>query len=162
MAFVMLYILGPLMLGIWEMGRAVQVQQIVTASAREGARLAAQGRTISESGSPTAIQAAIDPASNPTQQANVKAAVYQTLVGSGLTNLMYNDVDVTFTFLSGGGTNPSDGIKSQPISVKVSIDFAKVRWINLGLINPNKIEYTATWRMMVDDPFGVNTNMPAW
>jgi len=162
MAFVMLYVLGPLMIGIWEMGRAVQVQQIVTGAAREGARLAAQGRTISENGTPTAIQAAIDPAGNITQQANVKAAVYQTLVGGGLDNLKYEDVTVTFSFLSGGGTNPADGVKSQPISVKVSVDFAKVRWVNLGLINPSKIEYTATWRMMVDDPFGVNTTLPGW
>jgi len=162
MAVVMMWVLGPMMVGIWEIGRAVQVQQIVTGAAREGARLAAQGRTISENGSPTAIQAAIDPATNTSQQANVKAAVYQSLVGAGLSNLRYEDVDVQFRFTSGSGTNPSEGVKVQPLEVVVRVNFAQVRWVNLGIVNPSVIEYRVSWRMLVDDPFTVNTTLPNW
>ena len=52
---VMQFIMIPLMIGLWEMGRVVQVQQIVANAAREGARMAAQANTINQTGTPTQI-----------------------------------------------------------------------------------------------------------
>ena len=49
---VMQFIMVPLMIGLWEMGRVVQVQQIVANAAREGARMAAQANTINQTGTP--------------------------------------------------------------------------------------------------------------
>ena len=40
---VMQFIMVPLMIGLWEMGRVVQVQQIVANAAREGARMGVFG-----------------------------------------------------------------------------------------------------------------------
>ena len=51
-ALVMNFIVVPLMIGLWEMGRVVQVQQIVANAAREGARMAAQANTINQTGTP--------------------------------------------------------------------------------------------------------------
>lgn len=166
--FVLSFILVPVMFGVWEVGRLVLIQQIVANSAREGARLAAQARTINQSGSPTQIVTTINPASNTQNLPNVKATVVQSLRGAGLTNLNWDDVTVNFAFLDTpagatvGATEPYQGVKNQRFSVSVSIPFAKVRWVNMGFINPTSVNYTADWRIMVDDPFSVNITMPSY
>jgi Flp pilus assembly protein TadG len=174
-AVVLTFILVPLMIGIWEMGRLVQVQQIVANSAREGARLAAQAKTINSTGSPTQVSASITPATNlagtpPSPQPNVKAAVVQTLVGAGLNKLTWDDVDVQFKFNPlpsgssqpalkspvGGATDPYQGVKNQPFEVTVTLNTAaydKCKWIKFGLVNPSKVTFTARWQCLVDDPF---------
>ena len=55
LALVTAGILIPLMFGVWEIGRMIQVKQIMANSAREGARLASQGYTIDSSGTPTQV-----------------------------------------------------------------------------------------------------------
>lgn len=184
-AFVMSFVLTPILIGVWEMGRAIQVQQIVTNAAREGARLAAQGRTINQNGTQTQIVTSLDPGSNPGGLPNVKAAVYQTLHGAGLKSLTWNtsgnpandDFTVSFAFLpaqpgdpplSGavsGATEPWQGVKNQRFAVTVTLTqkgWHKCRWINLGIVNPTKLVFTAEWRTMADDPFSVNTDIPTW
>ena len=52
--------------------------------------------------------------------------------------------------------------KLQRFRVTVSVPFAKVRWVNLGLVNPDTITYSADWFMLVDDPFNVNDTVPTW
>jgi len=178
MTVVMLYVMVPLMVGTWEMGRVVQVQQIVGNAAREGARLAAQAVTINATGNPTQIMNSIAPASNTNKLPNVKAAVMQYLVGAGLTQLTWNDVDVTFAFIDGDTslTDPYLGIKGQRFRVTVTISDLnpdgttktiptlqkKVLWTSLGLVKPNTISFSVDWRMLVDDPFSVTTNVPGW
>jgi len=154
LAFVVLFVFIPVLFGIWEAGRVIHVQQIVSNSAREGARLAAQGYTINSTGSPTQITAG-----------NVKDAVYQYLVTAGFTNLQPKDVAVTFAFTAprADGTTPTDpylGEKNEPFTVKVSIPWAKVRWIDVGLIRPTEVTFTVTWQMLTDDAFTVNQSIP--
>lgn len=168
-AVVLTFVLVPLLIGIWEMGRVVQVQQIVANSAREGARLAAQARTINSTGAPTLVAASVAPP-NTAELPNVKAAVYQTLVGAGLNKLTWDDVDVQFQFIpqaSGtaqpalvaplaGAINPSQGVKNQPFEVKVTLNAAaydKCKWIKFGIVNPKQVTFTARWQILVDDPF---------
>jgi hypothetical protein len=154
------FLLVPLMIGIWEVGRMVQVQQIVTNSAREGARLAAQGFTFTSSG--TATQVTVS-SGNP----SVTDAVYRYLLAAGLTNLQKSDVTVTFKFLAprSDGALPGEpylGEKGQPFAVTVSIPWEKVRWVNLGVINPPQMTFIVTWRMLVDDPFTLDASLPTW
>lgn len=166
-AVVVNFVMLPLMLGLWEMGRVVHVQQIISNAAREGARLAGQGQTLDQNGNLTQIMTSIDPSSNTANAPNVKAAVMQSLYGAGLTSLRWSDVTVTFTFMdtpagaTSGATDPWQGVKNQRIRVNVSIPFQKVRWINLGLVNPTTISYSADWQMLIDDPFQVDTNLPS-
>ena len=151
LAFVVLFFFIPVLFGIWEAGRLIEVQQIVSNSAREGARLASQGYTINTSGAPTQIT-----------NANVKNVVYQYLVAAGFANLQPSDVRVTFAFLD--GTTPAEpyaGKKNQPYTVEVIIPWDKVRWINVGLIRPANVNFTVTWQMLVDDAFQVNQNIPS-
>jgi Flp pilus assembly protein TadG len=164
----MTFLMIPLLLGVWEMGRAVQVQQVVITATREGARLASQGRTINTAGGQTVILSNISPSANTTDLPNVKAAVVQTLVGAGITGLTWDDVNVSFQFTDWpagswpGATEPYQGVKNQKFRVVVSIPFEKVRWINFGLVNPETITFTVEWRMMIDDPFTVNDQLPPW
>ncbi len=176
LAFVTMLLVIPLMIGIWEVGRLVQVQQIVSNSAREGARLSAQAFTISTSGTTTQIKAMSGTTS-------VHAAVYDYLYASGLTNLQPGDVTVSFAFTtprttdyvpissdpSGtswpAGTLPTDpcfGEKGQIFTVTVTIPWNKVRWINMGLVNPTTVTFTVTWQMLTDERFQVNDQLPTW
>ena len=150
LAFVVLFFFIPVLFGIWEAGRLIEVQQIVSNSAREGARLASQGYTINSSGSPTQITAT-----------NVRDVAYQYLVVAGFANLQPSDVAVTFAFLD--GTTPAEpyaGRKNQPYTVTVSIPWDKVRWINVGLIRPTDVSFTVTWQMLIDDKFTVKLDIP--
>jgi Flp pilus assembly protein TadG len=185
LAIVLNFCVIPLMLGLWEMGRFVQVQQIVSNSAREGARMAAQALTIQANGTPTQIQ------TFSTTAPSVKSAVMQYLVGAGLDRLTYSDVDVTFAFqprdttndppLSGvvtGATEPFQGVQGQRFRVTVTInDFdssgnqkpagsrpmtEKVLWTTLGLVRPRAVSYEVDWVMLVDKPFTFNITMPSW
>ena len=164
-AVVMTFVVVPMLVGLWELGRAVQVQQIVANAARDGARLAAQGRTVNSTGTTTDILA--QPAPLDATLPNVKAAVYQSLIGAGLTQLRLADVTVAFAFASPGGrVNPAEGLKSERFSVKVTINYdEKVRWVNFVIppaYRPTTISYTADWRMMVDEPFAAPGPIPVW
>jgi Flp pilus assembly protein TadG len=160
LAAVLLFLLVPLIIGVWEVGRLVHVRQVVSNSAREGARLASQGYTINTSGAPTQIRVN-------SGTPNVQEAVYQYLVGSGLTGLRPTDVTVQFEFLApkSDGTTPTEpfeGEKNQPFRVTVSIPWNRVRWVNLGMVNPTRVTYTVVWQMMIDERFTVNDSIPNW
>jgi len=160
LAAVFLFVVVPLLIGVWEVGRLVQVQQVVANSAREGARLAAQGYTINGFASPTQIMVN-------SGSPNVHDSVYQYLYAAGLTNLQPSDVTVTFSYLAprtdgAPATEPYQGEKNQPFQVTVSVPWSKVRWVNLGLVNPTTVTFTVVWRMAIDDPFTVNDTIPTW
>jgi hypothetical protein len=153
-------VLVPTLICVWEIGRLIHVKQVVSTSAREGARLAGQGFVIGPTGTMLEVH-------NTTGSLNVRDAVYEALVAAGLKTLQKSDVTVEFLFLAprndgGPATEPYQGEKGQPFSVKVTIPWEKVRWINLGIIRPTTISFTATWRMLVDEPFTVNDQLPNW
>jgi hypothetical protein len=154
LAFVVLFFFIPVLFGIWETGRLIEVQQIVSKSAREGARLAAQGYTINATGAPTQIMAK---GGSP----NVQDTVYQYLIAAGFTNLQPSDVAVTFAFTDSPNPDPYMGIKNEPFTVAVSIPWSKVRWVNVGLINPSQVSFTVSWQMLIDDAFTINQSMPS-
>ncbi len=185
LAIVLNFCIIPLMLGLWEMGRFVQVQQIVSNAAREGARMGAQALTIQSNGSPVQIQ------TFSTTNPSVKSAVMQYLVGAGLTSLTYSDVDVTFTFqppdlandpplnnVLATATEPYQGVQGQRFRVRVTIDdfdsggmqkpagsrpmTERVLWTTLGLVKPRAVSYEVDWVMLVDKPFTINTTLPSW
>jgi Flp pilus assembly protein TadG len=163
LGLVFMFFVVPLMLEIFEIGRLVQVQQIVSNSAREGARLAAQAYTISSTGTPTQIYATTAGGTP-----NVQTAVYNYLVAAGLTNLQMSDVTTTFTFTTpnSSGVTPTDpylGSQNETFTVTVSIPWSKVRWVNLGFLPATtQVTFTVTWQMLIDNPFTVSTTLPTW
>lgn len=162
--FVTMLFVVPLIISIWEVGRMIHVQQVVANSAREGARLAAQGFTITPGGSQVQIH-------KDTGSPNVKDVVCDYLHASGFKNLTPADVTVTFQFTAARVTNPGAGStppepylgeKGQPFTVFVSIPWNKVRWIDMGVLRPTTIHFTVSWRMMIDDAFTINETLPSW
>lgn len=160
LAIVSVGILVPVMIGIWETGRLIEVKQLVSTAAREGARLAAQGYVIDATGQTIEVKAN-------TGTPNVAEVAYQSLIASGLTNLQKSDVTTTFQFTTAtsGGITPTDpylGERGEWFTVTVSIPWEKVRWVNLGILQPTTVSYTVTWRMLIDDKFTVNETLPSW
>jgi len=153
-AFV-LPVLFTLMIGTWQMGRVIQVQQILVNAAREGARLASQGQTINTSGSYTQIQTS-------SGTPNVQQTVLDYLKGAGITNT--TGVTVTFQFLNGntGNTEPYQGTKNQLFQVTVTIPYNNVRISSIDLISMTNLSGSVQWVSMADDPFSVNTSIPTW
>src|SRR5437868_6159112 len=77
---VLMFVMIPLMLGVWEVGRLVFCQQVIVTACREGARFAAQGRLINSSGTPTDIYIS-------SGSPSVKETVYYGLCTGGLPEL---------------------------------------------------------------------------
>jgi Flp pilus assembly protein TadG len=155
-ASVELALLAPvlllLLLGIWEIGRLVQMQQIVDNAAREGARQAARGDLTS---------------------AQVQTAVIQYLQDAGI-----NTNGVTFTYMDNSASpavqrtspidlnNPSidiiDANPSDQIHVAVNVPYKNVRWlaINLFLSDTTMMTASADWYCMKNKPLIINTVIP--
>ena len=161
LALVTAGVLIPLMFGVWEIGRMIQVRQILSNSAREGARLAAQGYTINSTGTPVQVRVS-------TGSPNVTDTVYGFLHAMGLKKLAKTDITVAFAFTANGVTNgsmpaePYLGDKGQPFKVTVTIPWTKVRWVNAGLINPTNLTYVVQWEMLRDDVFPAVAPLPVW
>ena len=160
LALVALLFIIPLLIGVWEVGRLIQVQQIMSNGCRDGARLASQGYTVNLTGAPTRITTS-------SGATNVHDAIYQYLVAAGFNNLTSSDVTVTLTFLTAKAdgtfpTEPYQGEKGELFQITVSIPWSKVRWVNLGIIKPTTVTYSVTWQMLVDDKFSVNATIPPW
>lgn len=152
---VLLPVLMILLVGVWELGRLVQLHQIMSQAAREGARLASQAHIINTNGAYTQI------AMN-TGNPNVEETVRDHLRGAGITDL--TGLQVTFEFLDGdtSKTEPYEGTKNQRFRVRVTLPYANVRWTHLSLVDPQIVGGECVWQMMVDDPFTLSTTLPGW
>ena len=152
-----------LLVGIWELGRIINVQIILNSAARDGARLGAQASLVSTSGGYSQIHFN-------SGTPNVDGAIRSYLQAAGITNL--NGLTVEFEFVEPavpGGTTPTStaadpytGVKNQRFRVRVSIPYDNVRWTTLSLVNPTKLTAETYWQCFVDDPFTVNTTLPGW
>lgn len=153
-------ILVGVLLGLWELGRLIQLQQILSNAAREGARVAAQSQTINSTGAPTQIM--VD-----TGSPNVKQTVLNHLQRAGL-NVSWSDLTVTFEYLKADGsvdpskTQPYQGVKGQALRVTVQIPLAALRWSSLGIANPTTMSASVVWTCLVDDPFTIDDVLPNW
>lgn len=153
-AFV-LPLLFTLMIGTWEAGRVIQMQQILVNAAREGARLAAQGQTINVTGAYTQIKTT-------SGTPNIQQTVLNYLQGAGVTNV--TGVTVKFQFVDGDTSkvDPFEGTKNQRFKVEVTLPYENVRLTNLNLLNFNNLIARVDWVCMADDPFSIDTTIPTW
>jgi Flp pilus assembly protein TadG len=140
-----------MVIGVWEIGRLIQLQQIMNNAARDGARLASQSMIINTTGSYTQITTA-----------NVQDDIRQYLLAAGISNL--TGLQITFEFLDGNTsfTDPYQGTKNQKFRVRVTLPYANLRWTNLSLINPTTLGGECVWSMLVDDPFTLSPTLPGW
>jgi hypothetical protein len=152
-----------LLVGIWELGRIIDVQITLTGAARDAARLGAQANLVSTTGAYTQIHYSSGTPS-------IDGAVRAYLQAAGITDLAGLTVEFQFVepAVPGGATptgsqaDPYGGVKNQRFRVRVALPYDNVRWTTLTLVNPKTLAAETYWQCFVDDPFTVNTTLPGW
>ncbi len=109
-----------LMLGTWEVGRMVEVTQILTNAAREGGRKASTGQYTNS---------------------QVQQAVVNYLQIAGLPS---TSATVTVSDLTHANTDCTAATELDQLQVNVSIPFTAVRWSAAKLITSNSTNLSAT------------------
>jgi Flp pilus assembly protein TadG len=149
-AAIVLPILLIMMLGIWEVGRMIQVQQILVNSAREGARLAAGGYVNS----------------TPVTKPMVQQAVRDYLQASGLPSAAVSGAQIDMTCLvSPGWVNPSDALPLDKFQVSVKIPagaaFESLRWSFVArLTSKTEMEAIVDWVSLNNVEISISTQLP--
>ena len=120
-----------LLLGIWEVGRMIEIQQIMYNAAREGGRQAASGELTN---------------------AQVQAAVIDSMQTSGLP---VTHVVVTVKDFDTPANDVSNANYLDRIQITVTIPFADVRWSLISLVTtPGQLMVSQVeWVTMVDKPY---------
>lgn len=144
-AFVMVFIFVPVIFGVWEVGRLVQIQQIVCNSVREGARAASTGEY---------------------SNSQVQTVVTNYLTNAGISSA---NVVVTVADLNTGGDVSSPTVNSfgtaqqlDSLQVTVSVPFSNVYWIALNHFVPagTTLNATANTVSLVNVPLTIPTTIP--
>jgi Flp pilus assembly protein TadG len=129
--------------GVWEVGRLVQVSQIVQNAAREAARQASTGTV---------------------PLATIKTNV-QNYIRAGdprITN--FNGFDLAFTDVTNSTvTDPTNCSQLDKFTITVSLPFDNLRWSLTKMFTPTgtKAQATVTWFSLTDLPVTVSTILPA-
>lgn len=137
---VVFIILVPVLLGTWEVGRLVEVQQLLKNAAREGGRQAATS--------------------------NLSTSAVQQVVVNYLANygITCSTSDVTVTNLTNSSNPQLDPTLAAPLDqyqITVSIPFDNVRWILLNKITSiSTLSASANWFSMNDSALTIDQTIP--
>jgi Flp pilus assembly protein TadG len=143
-------LLLTLMMGMWEVGKMVQLSQILANAAREGARYAATGNL-----NGTDITAAM-----------VQQNVRDYLTSSGFPNTAVTGASIQLTNLSNNDwTDPCESQPMDKFQVTVTIPqgaaFDSLQLTTLRLANvTQQLSASATWVSLVDSQVTVSTQLP--
>jgi Flp pilus assembly protein TadG len=127
-----------LLLGIWEVGRLIDVNQILTNAAREGARQASTGQN---------------------NNASVQQGVVNYLNHAGIPTA---NVAITVNDLTTPNTDASNATQLDQLQITVTIPFNDVRWIALNLITSSTTQLTgsAIWSSLKDRTYPNSVTSP--
>jgi Flp pilus assembly protein TadG len=136
---VVLPFLVPLIIGLWEVGRLVEVEQVLYNAAREGGRQISTGNV---------------------SIATAQTEVVNILARNGITA---TTSQVAITNLTNGARNdPTTCNQLDQWQVQIQIPFNSVRWILLNQItNVTNLTGTAQWFSMKDTTLSVDTTIPS-
>jgi len=161
-----------------ELGRIIQVDQVVTNATRDGARTAALAFNIRLNPGTTnytyysVVVKPGDPAATGTTPLSVQSVVYGHLAAHKIKTI--TGVTIDFEFLTGdlSRTQPHQGTKVDNFRLKVSVAYDNFRWINIPGFRGAGMGHSSSgvqgaicevkWKMLVDDAFNINTNIPGW
>ncbi len=139
-----------LMMGVWEVGRMIQVSQILDNAAREGARVAAGGYINSV----------------PVTVSTVQTEVTNYLTAAGLPTTAVNGAQITLTCLATPTwTDPYSALPLDPFTVTVTIPagapFNSLRWNLLNRITSvTQLSATVYWQSANNSQVVVSTTLP--
>jgi Flp pilus assembly protein TadG len=127
-----------LLLGVWEVGRLVEAQQILSNAAREAGRQASAG-------------------TRNTSQVQQAATTYVQQAGLPTAGL---NVDVA-NLTSGARSDPTTAQQLDRFRITVTLPFDNVRWVLLNkLTNVTTLTARAEWYSMNDVPVTISPNLP--
>jgi Flp pilus assembly protein TadG len=130
--------LVPLLIGVWEVGRLVEVQQYLSNAVREGGRQASTANRNAD---------------------EVKQVVVKYLTSNGIPASV-NDVTVV-NLTSSSRNDPTQGEQLDHYRVSITIPFNSVRWILLNQItNQTTLSASADWYSMRDVPLAIDPTIP--
>jgi Flp pilus assembly protein TadG len=135
----LLPIFMTLMLGTWEIGRMVEVQQILNNAVREGGRHAATGQYTNS---------------------QVQTVVLNYLSMAGLTT---TNTTATVSDLTNPGTDASDAVELDQLQITVTIPFINVRWAAATLVTNSSTVLSAStiWFSNNGQSYPGNISVPA-
>jgi Flp pilus assembly protein TadG len=142
-------LLIPILVGVWEVGRLVEVQQLLANAAREAGRAAAAGKK-----TPSQIQ---------TDVVNYLAnAGLEVKHGNTWGPVTASDLTISVTNLtSSTRSDPTTANQLDHFQTKVSIPFNSVRWVLLNQVtNVTTMSATADWYSVKDIPITINQTIP--
>jgi Flp pilus assembly protein TadG len=146
LAVLMLFLVPLFLYGLLEVGRMVEVSQILDNAVREGARQASTGQL---------------------SDTQCMAVVREYLLNEGLPTA---NVNVTVTNLGFPGNvsppdnNPQHASDLDQLQIAATIPFKDVRWINLPLVSNTTTQLGAstTWSSMKDRAYPVPVPPPGY
>jgi Flp pilus assembly protein TadG len=136
---VVLPFLVPLLIGLWEVGRLVEVEQVLANACRDGGRQIATGN--------------VSISTAQTEMVNV-------LARNGITA---NTSQINITNVTNASRNdPTTCNQLDQWHIQIQIPFNSVRWILLNQVtNVTTLTGQSDWFSMKDIPITVNTTIPS-
>jgi len=138
------------MLGLWEVGRIAQVQEVLTNAAHEGARIASQGTL---NGVPVTVS-------------SVQQAVRDYMTSAGLPSAAVSGAQIQIINKSAHTwTDPTDAQPLDAFQMTITIPsgaaFNSLRWVLLpSITGTTQTTATTNWLSMNDSEVVVNTQLP--
>lgn len=127
-----------MLIGLWEVGRIVEIQQLLVNAVREGGRQASTGVKTSD---------------------QVKQIVVNYLQQYGMTSVTTSDV--TVTNLTTAANPPDAATQLDQFRVSITISFDSYRWVVLKHVsNVSTLTASADWYSMEDIPITVSSTIP--
>jgi Flp pilus assembly protein TadG len=176
-------LLMSLLLGLWEVGRYVMVQDVLDSAAREGARLSASGGYFASSNFNSAttsgetISLASPPSTNTSFEVQRKVKLYLSAMGittTGMTVTVTNSTRTwTYTWTDDGTTNGSGtgsgydpaaaATQLDQLSVTVTLPYKNVAYSPLSIFISQSatLSASASWLSLADIPLTVSTTIPS-
>jgi len=160
-----------LLLGIWEVGRIVEVSNVMWNGAREAARDASVGQdnlqTVA-SNTLTYLQNAMPTTFNPSHSTTMKSPVvtmpanttgytcWDNTANQELFTITFTDITQTSV------TDPTTMSKLDHYQIGLQVPYTTIRWNTLTQITGvSRISITVDWVCMQDSPFSISNSLPA-
>ena len=143
-------LLVSLLLGLWELGRAIQVAQIVSNAAREGARQAASAKYTKAQVQQSVFDYLV----------NANVPMHDTLPPASV-DLTNTNATITVTNLTSGG-EVFDANQLDRMTVFVSVPVKNYRWVSSTFFMPANSEVSATVGFLCtrDVPINISVTIP--
>jgi Flp pilus assembly protein TadG len=168
---VVLPLLFTILFGLWEVGRAVEVQNVICNSAREGARDASMGQ-VNLQGVATNLVLYLQSAEPTAFGAGHKTSLISPVITLPANTYGYTCWDntanrelftVTFTDVTiPTVTDPTGMSQLDHYKITVSAPYASIGWLPIARITGiTRLSVTVDWASMVDSPFTIAPYLPA-